>query len=70
MFTIMIDYTLQDLKRQAEKQKKSERSRFKTRYDLARSLGFSGAESRILMSRSEEVIRRLAKEKNRENGQA
>ena len=39
------------------------RDKQKVRYQLARSLGFSGAESTILQNQNEATIRRLAIEK-------
>ena len=46
-----------------ERQTGNLKSRARRLYHLARSLGFTAQESQILTNHSEEVIRRLAQEK-------
>lgn len=59
----MKNYTLEDLDRQTRKDVDSQKTRLKSRYALAKTLGFSSAEARILSFKSEIVIKRLAEEK-------
>lgn len=60
----MKEYTLQDLKERAEKEANSQKLRLRARYALAKSLGFTASEAKILSFKPEETIKRLAKENN------
>ncbi len=57
-------YTLQDLKQDADKRKRRHLNTLKSRYALARSLGFTSQEAVILQNRREYIIRELAEERN------
>lgn len=59
----MKQYTLKDLRQDAENRKQKHKDTLKTRYALARSLGFTSQESVVLQNRSERIIRELAQEK-------
>ncbi len=59
----MKNYTLEDLSRQAKKEVAVQKNRLKSRYALAKTLGFSPVEARILSFKSEAIIKRLAEEK-------
>jgi hypothetical protein len=56
-------FTLDDLKNKVEQQRESQLARLKSRYELAKSLGFTAAEAMILQNKTEEVIRQLAQDK-------
>ena len=56
-------HTLEELRERVEKNLDSQRAKQKTRYHLAKELGFSPAESAVLQNWSEADIRKLAKER-------
>ena len=60
-----MEYTLEDLEAQAAAQYERLKARLRRHYHLARELGFSSAEAVILQSKSENVIRALARERKR-----
>ena len=59
-------YNLSDLERDANKRYEAQKARLRERYKLARDLGFSGAEAGILCLKSEDIIRRLADERKKD----
>lgn len=63
----MNNYTLNDLKRQTKKDVEGHKARIKNRYALAKALGFSPAEARILSFKSEKTIKGLAVENGKTN---
>ncbi len=56
-------YTLDDLERDSEKERKRLKDRMYNNYHLARKLGFSVQEAVVLRVRKEETIIALAKER-------
>lgn len=56
-------YRLNDLKEQVKKTIDKTAGRRRARYAFAKALGFDPEEARILMFKSEDVIKRLAEEK-------
>ena len=56
----MKELTLEELKTRVEKTRERARERAKTRYHLARSLGFGAYEAMALQNSGEATIRRLA----------
>ena len=56
-------YTLEDLKRDTALQKEQLNKRLRDRYKLAKELGFSSGEARVLSLKQEALIRELAKER-------
>ena len=53
---------LADLRRRATRQYAEKKARLRQRYKLARELGFSASEAKVLQGRSETYIRTLAQE--------
>ncbi|KKM69494.1 hypothetical protein LCGC14_1450270 [marine sediment metagenome] len=60
-----MDYSLGDLQKAAERHRERFNRRLRERYELARSLGFSPSEAKVLQSKTKETIVRLAGEKGR-----
>ena len=58
----MASPTLTALRQEAKRQYTEKKARLRHRYRLARELGFSAQEAKLLQGRSEEHIRELAKE--------
>lgn len=56
---------LKELEEKAEDSRRANLERLKTRYSLARSLGFNSTEARILSTWPEERIRQVAEEKRK-----
>ena len=56
-------YDINDLEKDVDEQKEKLNRRLRERYKLAKDLGFNSAECTTLKLKSEETIRRLAKEK-------
>ena len=59
----MSDYSSFSLEVDVNKQKTRRNERNKKHYALARKLGFNSNEARILMFKSEQIIRRIAEER-------
>ena len=59
--------TLADLKEEANRMKKALLARLHDRYYLARKLGFSATEAKLLQGRSEAYIRAMAEELTKSN---
>lgn len=57
-----MDY--QELLRRAKSETSKDNEAKKQRYHLAKSLGFSSSEARVLCLQKEETIRRIAKERD------
>lgn len=59
-----MSYSLEDLKAEAEESKNRNLEMLRKRYQLARSLGFTSEEARILSHKTEDDINRLAIERD------
>lgn len=59
----MATHDLASLQREAQRQETAKKTRLRYRYHLAKQLGFSAAEAKILQGHSEKHIRQLAAEK-------
>ena len=64
----MSDYDSSALDVDVLRLKSHQKKRSKERYDLARELGFSSLEARVLMAKSESIIRQIAKEREKKAG--
>ena len=62
----MREYKLEDLADDVFKRYEALKKEKNRLYHLARDLGFSGIEAMVLQNKSEPVIRRLAKERQKE----
>ncbi len=58
-----MEYSLQDLKREAEEQRDKFNSYMRDNYQFAKKLGFSPAEATVLKGKSRETTIRLAIER-------
>ena len=62
-----MDYTLQDLEREAQAKKAALNAKLRARYQLAKQLGFSPTEAQILSLKAEGTIQRLANQAAKDN---
>ena len=58
-----MSYNLEDLEREAGKQREYQKKRLRDHYRLAKELGFSASEAQILSLKPEALIRKLAEER-------
>ena len=58
-------YTLANLKRDVKEQQAKLKDKLRERYQLARSVGFTSGEARILSFKAKDVFQKLIEEKNK-----